>query len=1243
MNKNILSPHSLNKRKFNSNYESKKNFNPNSKNKSFKNIISDIYNSLYENFFPFILKLSKKAFFEKLDKEVNEIFLSGKLNNTENIKLVAEMKKDFVKKYEKDYKFLSKEFQNYLKNKKNYNYLTHYRKHCFQKDIYALHYCSPLKKGKFIEITNNSLKNKEVLYVICEGCKQCYLSKFIIMFCSSCNRKYYSNILPKNESEKIVPATWKKYHCSSLINEIMKCIKCKSVLYLNLATKYLVCLNKKCNFTAKQESILWTCNICSQEFRSEAKIYNPLEFQVLKKSINLALLKQVPAAPSGLPCKCKKDLSKLIFYHKETCKGELYKGKLIENPIIVCSKCHAINFEEKFTWICPICSTKFHLHKVKSNGPFSKKKYIINKEYNRSSINLFKRKNKENNDENMKKIYNYNHKDNNLYKSTSNIKETRHYKYLSSVSDLSLRNMNKNQYTKIEPKILYKNIDLEKEINVNTNNGKQLINSKIIKNKTDIFPSRRRHHSTLKEILQKRALSQSNKVVKPEKEKINKSLLTEPRIKSNNLVKRIRYNSLYESANLNITHSKLIDLNQEKEKEKKNKEKKFQNIVVRKNINLSDNKSIRRSVINSKLKQPISPIEPKSSIKIFKNESLNSNYREKYGYNSKNEKTEINKKSSTKIFKNESLKNNYVEKYKYKYKANNEKTGITNFSKPLIIKDNESMNSHQNSSRNYPLSNLNLNDNTNNSSKNKNKKRNEPIYNSDSKINEAFRFSKITNKLETEASCEDITNQLIDSSRFNINSNNSSFGLSLIANNSLINSNNNFKRSSFKNNNNNLNNNIKTNYFINNKDEKEKKEIDKENTIKLFSEKKEEEINEDDDDEDYDKIEDLQELLLKLKKKKEKLVKQREKEIEKEREKNIENEKEKEEDNFNSELYESKEESSSSSEEEDENKDTIKDDVINSNPKKNYRESLVLKSNFRRLSILISQDKIDNLSKSINIPSIEENDYNYLKPIGEGTYGIVYLVENKKTSEQFALKKIICRDFNELIKQKNELELLFSVNHEHILKLYGVQFKYLDETTSAIYVLMELAQNDWNQEIKRRIMAKKYYSENEIINILKQIIKAFLFLQDKNIVHRDVKPQNILLFPNNIFKIADFGEAKFIKNVDVRSTLKGSELYMSPLLYKGYKFNQHNVLHNPFKSDIFSLGYCLLYAMCLNIKILDSIRELTTMKSVITNIEKYIAHSKYSDKLMNIIYKMVDTDEDLRFDFEDLSNELEKL
>ena len=241
------------------------------------------------------------------------------------------------------------------------------------------------------------------------------------------------------------------------------------------------------------------------------------------------------------------------------------------------------------------------------------------------------------------------------------------------------------------------------------------------------------------------------------------------------------------------------------------------------------------------------------------------------------------------------------------------------------------------------------------------------------------------------------------------------------------------------------------------------------------------------------------------------------------------------------------------------------------------------------------------------------------------------------------MKKIICRDYNELIKQKNELQLIFSVKHENILRLQGIQFKYLDETTSAIYVLMELAQNDWSKEIKRRIIAKKYYKESELIHLLKQIIKGFLFLQDKNIAHRDIKPQNILLFPNNVYKIADFGEAKFIKNIAEQSTLRGSELFMSPLLYKGYKFNQKNVLHNPFKSDVFSLGYCLLYAMCLNLKVLEEMRDLTSMKSIVSNINKFIAKNKYSDKLINIIYRMIDPIEDTRFDFEDLSIELEKL
>ena len=123
---------------------------------------------------------------------------------------------------------------------------------------------------------------------------------------------YFSNKLKSNEDENILPATWNKYHCNSLINEIMKCIKCKSILYLNLRTGYLICSNKKCKFISKPEDIVWTCIICGIEFSSSAKIYNPLDFQILNNSIKFALIRQIKAAPKKLPCNCTKDLSKLI-------------------------------------------------------------------------------------------------------------------------------------------------------------------------------------------------------------------------------------------------------------------------------------------------------------------------------------------------------------------------------------------------------------------------------------------------------------------------------------------------------------------------------------------------------------------------------------------------------------------------------------------------------------------------------------------------------------------------------------------------------------------------------------------------------------------------------------------------------------------------------------------------------------------------------------------------------------------
>ena len=99
---------------------------------------------------------------------------------------------------------------------------------------------------------------------------------------------------------------------------------------------------------------------------------------------------------------------------------------------------------------------------------------------------------------------------------------------------------------------------------------------------------------------------------------------------------------------------------------------------------------------------------------------------------------------------------------------------------------------------------------------------------------------------------------------------------------------------------------------------------------------------------------------------------------------------------------------------------------------------------------------------------------------------------------------------------------------------------------------------------------------------------------------------------------------------------------MSPALYQGYKYSKPNIMHNPFKSDMFSLGYCFFYAICLDLKILENIRELTTIKTVMNAVNKFHVKNRYSENLMKMLFKMIEPNENKRYDFEELNNDLNK-
>ena len=282
--------------------------------------------------------------------------------------------------------------------------------------------------------------------------------------------------------------------------------------------------------------------------------------------------------------------------------------------------------------------------------------------------------------------------------------------------------------------------------------------------------------------------------------------------------------------------------------------------------------------------------------------------------------------------------------------------------------------------------------------------------------------------------------------------------------------------------------------------------------------------------------------------------------------------------------------------------------------------------------------KINDILERSKIPVFNVEDYIYDKKLGEGSYAVIFLVykADDETGKEFAMKKIIAQSLNEIDKFTKEFELVYSCAHPNIMKIYGLCIRMLDQTTYSLYVLMERSKRDWDADIKRHLKKKKNYSEKELISIMRQLSDALLFMQKKlKISHRDIKPQNVLIFSDGIYKIADFGEAKEIKINKEINTLKGTELYMSPALYCGLRNENRNVNHDPYKSDVFSLGFCFLYAAALNFKILYQVREVDNNDKMNQILNKQL-NKKYSATFIGILSHMLEVDESKRYNFSQL-------
>ncbi|XP_014679257.1 PREDICTED: serine/threonine-protein kinase 36-like isoform X2 [Priapulus caudatus] len=189
-------------------------------------------------------------------------------------------------------------------------------------------------------------------------------------------------------------------------------------------------------------------------------------------------------------------------------------------------------------------------------------------------------------------------------------------------------------------------------------------------------------------------------------------------------------------------------------------------------------------------------------------------------------------------------------------------------------------------------------------------------------------------------------------------------------------------------------------------------------------------------------------------------------------------------------------------------------------------------------------------------------DYHILDMIGEGSFGKVYRGRKLYTTQIVALKFIpkIGRSTRDLTNLRHEIDIMKSLQHENIVRTLDAF-----ETETEVVAVTDYAEG----ELFRVLEDDSSIPESQIIAC--QLVAALYYLHAHSILHRDMKPQNVLLSTDGVVKLCDFGFARTMSpNTFVLTSVKGTPLYMAPELVEERPYD-----HN---ADLWALG-CILYEM----------------------------------------------------------------
>ncbi|XP_031603625.1 serine/threonine-protein kinase Nek4 isoform X1 [Oreochromis aureus] len=239
------------------------------------------------------------------------------------------------------------------------------------------------------------------------------------------------------------------------------------------------------------------------------------------------------------------------------------------------------------------------------------------------------------------------------------------------------------------------------------------------------------------------------------------------------------------------------------------------------------------------------------------------------------------------------------------------------------------------------------------------------------------------------------------------------------------------------------------------------------------------------------------------------------------------------------------------------------------------------------------------------------NNYTFIRVVGKGSYGEVNLVKHKTDRKQYVIKRLNLTTSSKRERRaaEQEAQLLSQLRHPNI-----VTYKESWEGDDCqLYIVMGFCEGG---DLYHRLKQQKgeLLPERQVVEWFVQIAMALQYLHERNILHRDLKTQNIFLTKTNIIKVGDLGIARVLENQnDMASTLIGTPYYMSPELFSNKPYNH--------KSDVWALG-CCVYEMS-TLKHAFNAKDMNSLVYRIVEGKLPQMPSKYEPQLGDLIKSML--------------------